>query len=589
MHLTETPVLLLDIQATGAASAGGIVLEVGWRRHPTPAEGGSIHTYLAEVGDGMEIPPRLTRLTGLTAEALRAGRPLPEIWTRLLAAAEAVATAGVKNRAASVCPVVIHYARFEAPYLARLHTSGLPPARLSLDLICTHEIARRLLPGLPRKGLRAVAGYFGHDTPPLRRCAPHLTATGAIWTALTRRLAERHQIDTLAELKAWLQAMPVPSRGGRNGGRQFQVPREALNRLPARPGVYRLLSQTGAPLYVGKAKRLDQRVRAYFQPRRRHAEHILEMLSRAAGLKTTPTCTALEAALLEQDLIKRLAPPYNIALRPEAEALRFWPGNFSHPSPHWDGQTPLGPLPAGICAGLLHPLMRTLAADHQIVEGDLLLFAAADPLLAGLDKRCFLEGLGQFKADHAAILNRMPPQRALRVIGRRLWRARFIDPEADDRDATAASREEATAGEAGTGADPPWTPERVRRHLEHRVCHTAALLRRSRWMTLLGTAAIGWRQPCAAKGRYRHLILWKGQVVARGNHGALERHPGPRSLCPCRNWRPQDRVTYDRLRVLTTELRRLVQEKRCLSIHLPGGGEGPRLNREGLARVLAWF
>jgi DNA polymerase-3 subunit epsilon len=597
MQLTDTPVLLLDIQATGAASAGGILLEVGWCPHPVPSEGRSIQTLLAQV-PAMEFPPRLTRLTGLTQDELAAGRPLHEIRHRLFATAGAVATAGTK--AGAVCPVVVHYARFEAPYLAQLQSSGQPPADLSFDLICTHEIARRLLPGLPRKGLRAVAGYFGHDTPPLRRCAHHLAATGVIWTALTQRLSEVHKIDTLAELKAWLQATPVPRSGGRSGdrGRLFQVPREALDRLPAGPGVYRLISRSGTPLYVGKAKRLDRRVRAYFQPRRRHAEHILEMLSRAAQLKTTPTCTALEAALLEQDLIKRLAPPYNIALRPDAAELQFWSQDFSTPSPRWDRQTPLGPLPPGISAHLLALLTRALAPEYRIAERELPSLASAEPLLAEIDKHCFVEGLRQFQDHFTPILGRMPPHRALGVIGRQVWRTRYIDPEpanradinrADVNRVDEAEPQEAASSVGSATADPPWTPERVRRHLEHRVCHSAALLRRSRWLSRLGNATLGWRSE--DDGRFRHLALRSGQVVARGDLGALENHPSPPSHAPWRNWRPQDRVTYDRLRVLTTELRRLVQEQRRLSVHLPGGGRGAgtRLNRQRLARILAWF
>ena len=84
-----------------------------------------------------------------------------------------------------------------------------------------------LLPGLPRKGLRAVAGYFGHDTPPLRRCAHHLAATGVIWSELTGQLAANLGINTIAELQAWLASTPVSRCFKRNGGRLFQVPREA--------------------------------------------------------------------------------------------------------------------------------------------------------------------------------------------------------------------------------------------------------------------------------------------------------------------------------------------------------------------------
>jgi DNA polymerase III epsilon subunit-like protein len=583
MHLTETPVLLLDIQATAAASAGGSVFELGWCRYPVPEATRHIHTHLAETS-AIEFPPRLMRLTGLTPEDLQSGRPLLEIRDRLFTAAGAVASAGAKEETVS-CPVVVHYARFEAPYLCQLQRNGHAPAGLCLDLICTHEITRRLLPGLPRKGLRAVAGYFGHDTPSFRRCAHHLAATGVIWSGLTKQLAANHGIKTLAELQAWLASTPVPSRINGKGGRVFQVPRKSLNRLPVGPGVYRLLSQGGRPLYVGKAKRLDQRVRTYFQPRRRHAEHILEMLTRAAQVKTTPTCTTIEAALLEQDLIKHLAPAYNMALRSDGSSLQFWSRDLGNRTPRWSPQTPLGPLPTGTPVGLLAPLMRVLVSQDQISDGDLLQIASADPLLKGIDSPLILEGLRHFKKGHVVNIDPLPPDRALQVIGRHIWRTRYIDPDPEDRDDTAIPQAQSMPAQTGAEDDPPWTTGRVSRLLEHHVCHTAALLRRSRWLTRLGNATLSWQVGGEAAG-CRYLVLQRGRVVARGNHCDLATRPTPDRLAPSSSWRPQDRVTYDRLRVLTTELRRLVQEKRRFSIWLSADA---CLNRAHLARILPWF
>lgn len=583
MDLTKTPVLLLDIQATGAASANGTILELGWCQHPIPEGAGQISTHLAKA-PAIEFPPRLMRLTGITPEDLQRGRPLHEIRNRLFTAARAVVSRGAEEGKVSICPVVVHYARFEAPYLSQFQ-NGHPPAGLSLNLICTHEITRRLLPGLPRKGLRAVAGYFGHDTPPLRRCTHHLAATSVIWSGLTKQLAANHGINTLAELQVWLASTPVPPSFNGKDGRLFQVPRKALTRLPIGPGVYRLLSQRGKPLYVGKAKRLSQRVRTYFQPRRRHAEHILEMLTRAAQLKTTPTCTTLEAALLEQDLIKRLAPAYNIALHPDGSSLQFWSRNFKNQTPRLSPQTPLGPLPTGRPASLLKPLMPVLVSQDRISNGDLLHITSAAPLLNEIDSPCFLEGLRQFKEGHAAILDRLTPDRALQVIGRHIWRTRYIEPDPEDQDDNAIPQAEITPAETGAEEDPPWTPERVSRLLEYHVCHIAALLRRSRWLTRLGNATLSW-QMGKGEGHYRYLVLQRGRVVARGNHCRLETHPTPDRLAPSGSWRPQDRETYDRLRVLTTELRRLVQEKRPISIWLSAGA---CLNRAHLARILAWF
>ena len=61
-----------------------------------------------------------------------------------------------------------------------------------LDVVCTRDIARRLLPNLPRCSLRALAGYFGRAVGALRRSADHIKArrsSGKSWCACSRRTA----------------------------------------------------------------------------------------------------------------------------------------------------------------------------------------------------------------------------------------------------------------------------------------------------------------------------------------------------------------------------------------------------------------
>ncbi len=64
-----------------------------------------------------------------------------------------------------------------------------------------------------------------------------------------------------------------------------------------------------------------QRVKSYFQKKSRHPEHILEMLSQAVEISFKITPTALQAAVLETDEIKKYTPPYNKALK-EGVSLR---------------------------------------------------------------------------------------------------------------------------------------------------------------------------------------------------------------------------------------------------------------------------
>jgi len=87
-----------------------------------------------------------------------------------------------------------------------------------------------------------------------------------------------------------------------------------LKDLGMSPGVYRMLDDKGAVLYVGKAKNLKARVSSYARPAG-HSPRIARMISETASMMFLTTKTETEALLLEQNLIKQLRPRYNVLLR----------------------------------------------------------------------------------------------------------------------------------------------------------------------------------------------------------------------------------------------------------------------------------
>jgi excinuclease ABC subunit C len=90
---------------------------------------------------------------------------------------------------------------------------------------------------------------------------------------------------------------------------------EQLKRLPAKPGVYLFRDDRGQVLYIGKAKSLRSRVRSYFQASPDSRSTIQRLPERVADLEVIVTGTEVEALHLEQNLVKRHRPPFNVRLR----------------------------------------------------------------------------------------------------------------------------------------------------------------------------------------------------------------------------------------------------------------------------------
>ena len=89
---------------------------------------------------------------------------------------------------------------------------------------------------------------------------------------------------------------------------------EKLKMLPERPGVYIMRDESDVVIYVGKARILKNRVRQYFQSGYK-PEKVAAMVARIADFSYIITATEIDALALENNLIKKYKPKYNILLK----------------------------------------------------------------------------------------------------------------------------------------------------------------------------------------------------------------------------------------------------------------------------------
>jgi len=131
---------------------------------------------------------------------------------------------------------------------------------------------------------------------------------------------------------------------------------EKLANLPSRPGVYLMRDKAGKVIYVGKAKDLRSRVRAYFNSADERSQ-VQFLVQRIEDVETLVTTSDKEALILENNLIKQYKPRYNIRLKDDKSYLSIkvttahpWPRIFATRKIVKDGSRYFGPFSSAVAA-----------------------------------------------------------------------------------------------------------------------------------------------------------------------------------------------------------------------------------------------
>ncbi len=561
--LSELDVLVVDCQTTGATPALGAVLELGWCVvRANPAGLARLQAHWIQLPEGTSVSRPVRMLTGFDESCLERAIAPEAAWQKLR---EAIS--------AEPMPCAIHFARFELAFLRDWAERFEPGSPFPIDAVCVHAIAQKLYPDLPRRSIRALAGYLGHGLHLERRSLGHVEATAFIWRKLSAELESRG-VSSFAEISEWL-ATPGPPRS-RSERRRYPLPPERYKTLPNAPGVYRFLRANGDLLYVGKAGSLRKRVTSHFGARSSR-ELSIEMLTQVSDIAVTLTPSALEAALLENECIKSLCPPYNVQLARGERPTWFTDAHFGNPKAEFDLQHRVGPLPTPLSLSSLGALVALVAGEAPERWRRARAVAAADRWAP--DEATFAVGFAELLRKHFG---------AALAAGRSL-----SSPEAASRQAVLAAAKRLVAaaqvegeGEAEEAEDEgpkTWNPERVTRHLERALARGYRLLRRAMWLRRLENCAVVYREPGAQHARV--LLLRAGELVEAAD---APPEPGPPPLPPAHERIAAldfDRAKYDRLRVLSTELDRVRRDGGAVAVYVP---PQRRLTERVLDGIFGW-
>ncbi len=339
--IADAELLVIDAETNGLGGEACEPIEFG----TVLVGGGELHDrWESLVRPSAPIRRVIRRLTGITQEMLDDAPRLEEV---LPALAERL-----EGRV-----LVAHNAAFDRRVLRQsFQRVGLewpdPPT------LCTAALARALLPLQRERRLGALADALGIEVRVAHRALPDAETCASVLCALFGRLCAN--AATVGEAVLLLRPRR-PRRPGVRKRSMTHVPRPQLDfsELPRDPGVYLFRDPAGRPLYVGKSVSIRSRARAHFAPSMPSAD----WTPHASVVDYRPTCSELGALVLENRLIKELAPPGNIRLTRHDDRLVYIRCRLDIAFPILE----VAPVPASGYAVTIGPV-RGRALARELVE-----------------------------------------------------------------------------------------------------------------------------------------------------------------------------------------------------------------------------
>jgi DNA polymerase-3 subunit epsilon len=293
MSLFAPAIAFVDLETTGARAAVDRITEIGIVRVVADPSGGAprVDEWSSLVDPGVRIPAAIQGMTGITDAMVRAAPSFGAL---------AADVAGLLDG----CVFVAHNARFDYGFLK--HELARHSRPFTAKVLCTVRLSRRLFPGERSHSLDALIARHALAVDVRHRALPDAQALWQFVQALYATLP----VDGIeAVVKRLLRTPSLPP----------QLAPDALERIPEGAGVYLFYGDNPLPLYIGKSRRLRDRVLAHFSSDWM-SETDLRLSAEIRRIECETTAGEIGALLREATLVKTLMPAHNRALRRKADA-----------------------------------------------------------------------------------------------------------------------------------------------------------------------------------------------------------------------------------------------------------------------------
>ncbi|POY35963.1 DNA polymerase III subunit epsilon [Solitalea longa] len=283
MRDNDTLYAIVDIETTGGYASGNSITEVAVFVHNGKE---IVDRFETLVNPGVPIPLHIQSLTGITNEMVQTAPRFNEIAQSLF-------------QLLSDKVFVAHNVNFDYSFLH--HEFNRAGFQLQSKKLCTVRLSRKIFPGFPSYSLGKLCNHLSISIENRHRAAGDAHATSILFSKLIENDANQFIVQSL-------------KKGSKEASIPANLPKEQIECLPNKPGVYYFYDKKGKIIYIGKAVDLKKRVLSHFT-NNKATQQKQEFLREVFSISHTECGSELYSFVLEALEIKKYWPKYNRSLK----------------------------------------------------------------------------------------------------------------------------------------------------------------------------------------------------------------------------------------------------------------------------------